>query len=203
MSTLRKDEKKMGEKSKWRRFETYGPFEIPLDTRQITRAAGAKFWKEVVESNKSDLPRAIGCYIFAIKTDEAVTPWYVGKTEKASFLKEALHDAKVRLYQEVIGKHPSGKPLLFLIARQLASGKMKKSTSRFGGSITELENMLIGTCYERNPELLNFKGTKYRKVIIVPGYMNDDGVPPSPAAHQLRKLLGIKRRSSISRNRNK
>jgi len=146
------------------------------------------FWEEIEESHPS-LSAAVGCYIFAIKAGKGFTPWYVGKTEKMSFSRETWQDGKLLNFGEVIRKYDKGKPVLFLLAKVTDKGKFTKPTKRRNlGSVSALEEMLIGVCLQRNKELLNKKSVKYR-AMHVPGYLNDQRGKPTKAASNLAMLL--------------
>ena len=161
---------------------------LPRSNGAVDRTKKKAFWEMIEESHPS-LPDAVGCYIFAIKAAKGFTPWYVGKTEKLSFGSETWQDGKLLLYGEVIRKYAKGTPVLFLLAKITTKGKFTKATKRRNlGSVSALEVMLIGTCLERNRELLNKKMVRYR-AMHVPGYLNDQPGKRTKNARALAKLL--------------
>jgi hypothetical protein len=170
------------------KFEPHGPFTLPRVNGGVDRNMKRSFWKSVEESCPS-LPSAVGCYIFAIKAAKGFTPWYVGKTEKLSFGSETWQSGKLLLYGEVIRKYDKGKPVLFLLAKLTGKGKFTKPIKRRNsGSISALEEMLIGTCLQRNKELVNKKLVRYR-AMHVPGYLNDQQGKRTKRAKDLASLL--------------
>jgi hypothetical protein len=170
------------------KFEPYGPFTLPRSNGAVDRNKKKPFWGKIEKSHPS-LSNAVGCYIFAVKAGKGFTPWYVGKTEKLSFGRETWQDGKLLIYGEVIRKYNRGKPVLFLLAKVTSKGKFTKPTKRRNlGSVSALEEMLIGTCLQRNRELLNKKLVKYR-AMHVPGYLNDQRGKRTKEAESLALLL--------------
>ena len=172
-----------------KKFEPYGPFTLPRQNGGVDRARCKAFW-EAIGKEHSSLPEAIGCYIFAIKAGNGYTPWYVGKTDKQSFRRETWADGKLLIFGEVIRNYDKGKPVLFLLAKLTNTGKFVKPTTRKRiESVAALEEMLIGTCLQRNRELYNKKTTKYLKELHVPGYINDQKGARPKNAKALAELL--------------
>jgi len=152
----------------------------------VDRSRKRSFWKTIDESYP--LSRAVGCYIFAIRAGKGFTPWYVGKTERLSFGSETWQDSKLLIYGKVIRQYDRGKPVLFLLPKLTSRGKFAKPTKRKIGAIAALEEMLIGTCLQRNRELVNRKLTRF-KAIHVPGYLNDQRGARTQEARDLALLL--------------
>ncbi|MGA2340135.1 MAG: hypothetical protein ABSF75_09590 [Terracidiphilus sp.] len=167
-------------------FEPYGPFKLPRSNGDFDRTPEKKraFWKKV-ETQAPSLPDAVGCYIFALKAGRGIRPWYVGKTEKASFKRQTWHPL---IYGEVIRTH-NGTPMLFLIAALTPEGRFKKPTTRRSMSISALEEMLIETCLQRNKKLVNKIATRFPKTLHVPGYLNDPPGRQTKNARALARLL--------------
>lgn len=176
------------------RFDTFGPFDFQTKNGGVDPSALRTFWRSVAERDAL-LPGAVGCYIFAMKAGHKLTPWYVGKTEKGSFKGETCQPHKLLYYGNVIRKHKRAKPVLFLLAKRTATGKYVKPTTRhkYLGSIAALEEMLIGTCLQRNDALLNKSKTKYLKRICVPGYVNDSPTTRTKGERDLARLLKTQR----------
>ena len=141
-----------------------------------------------MEKKEAGLSDAVGCYIFAIKAGKGVRPWYVGKTERASFRKEAF---KFEPFAKALNQLKIGTPLLYLLAARTKGGKLTKPAKRSIASVGALEELLIGTCLRRNPRLLNKKVTKHFKEIEVPGYMNESPGARSLNARALARLLKV------------
>jgi hypothetical protein len=174
---------------KFVKFEPYGPFRLPRSNGDFDRTSEKKrvFWKKV-EAQVPSLPDAIGCYIFALKAGKGVRPWYVGKTEKASFKNETWQPQKLLIYGDVIRAH-KGTPELFLLAALTPEGWFKKPKTRGSMSISALEEMLIGTCLQRNRGLINKRATRFPKTLLVPGYVNDPPGRRPKNASALAQLL--------------
>jgi hypothetical protein len=170
------------------RFESFGPFKIPVNGALIDKKKESKLWEEVEEKRKG-LSGAAGCYVFAIRTGGGIKPWYVGKAEKSSFRNETTTVHKQVKLVEALEKHGKGAPVLYLLAKETTGGRLAKPGKNGSRSIQALEEMLTGTCLLRNPKLLNKNNIKQHK-IEVPGYMNDSPVSRSAAAKSLAKLLG-------------
>jgi hypothetical protein len=117
-------------------------------------------------------------------------PWYVGKTEKASFKKEAFQLQKLEHYRNVLKTHKRGISQLYLIAKVQDDGKLRRPGKNGVRSIRKLEELLIGACLIKNPKLVNKSTTRHLKEIHVPGYMNETPGARSFEARHLAKLLG-------------
>ena len=157
--------------------------------RPLRRCSLNDFWKSVEDAHPG-LQDAIGCYIFATYTRGAARPWYVGKTEKASFKKEAFQLSKRENYRTVLKTHKRGISQLYLIAKVQEGGKFRRPGKNGVRSIRKLEELLIGACLIKNSKLVNKSTTKHLKEIHVPGYMNEARGARSLEARDLAKLLG-------------
>lgn len=128
-----------------------------------------KFWDKVKEKDP-DIISAKGCYIFALKkSGKKIEPWYVGKAAK-NFNQEVMASEKIKKYLRCINDN-KGKPCIFLIASKTKTDKFAKGDSR-KGVIIWLEKQLIYRALSKNQDLINDKGTKYFKEIIVPGFLS-------------------------------
>jgi hypothetical protein len=173
------------------KFEPYGPFKVPIEDGRVAVTKLNEFWKLEVDGKHQGLKDAVGCYIFATRNGGSSIPWYVGKTEKASFKNEAFQPSKRESYQDAIKNSKNGVSELYLIAKITPADKFRRaSRSKIGvRSIRKLEELLIGTCLPKNHDLLNKSLAKNLKKIQVPGYMNDSRENRSTAAKNLAKLL--------------
>lgn len=171
------------------KFEPHGPFKLPRSDGEIDVTRKKEFWANVEEDTPS-LPEAVGCYIFALKAAKGYTPWYVGMTRKRSFKGETWQPHKLLGYGKVIRAH-KGTPMLFLISKLTPKDKFVRPSKRrgSGGSISALEEMLIGVCLQRNKELLNKKTTKFINELRVPGFVNESPGKRSRTAKELARLL--------------
>ena len=171
------------------RFTVCGGFKI---ARKANRHGvfDKNFWRQVSDTNKN-LPKACGCYVFALQNGNNIVSWYVGKTEKRTFEKECFQATKINYYNEVLVDH-NGTPLLFLIPRLTKSGmKFSKPTKSGYRDIDFLETMLIGIALEQNSGLMNVKKPWLLRELIVPGVVNTPPGPPSRPTLDLQNALGI------------
>ena len=173
-------------------YEPYGPFRVPIESGRIPKNL-TKFWEDV-ETRKTGLSEAVGCYIFAVKKASVYIPWYVGKTVKLGFRGEGFQLHK-RDHLASLGTLESGTVMLYLIPRVTSTGKFRGKYGRNikqgqDGKITILEERLIGLALAKNPDLRNVKG---RKQIQLPGIMNESKGRRSPEAKRLVALLGNQR----------
>ena len=132
------------------RFNVFGGFSIerapPL---RLHGVFDKSFWQRV-SATDAYLPAACGCYVFALKNGANILPWYVGKTERATFQRECFQATKINYYNDIMIRH-NGQALLFLIPRLTSAGnKYSKSTRGKYRDVDFLEFMLIGLAYERN-----------------------------------------------------
>lgn len=173
------------------KFKPYGPFQVPVDDGRVLTKELKKFWTEI-DGQYPGLSGAVGCYIFAISSKKT-KPWYVGKTERRSFKNEAFQPHKLLLYQnDVMSKTARGVPVIYLIARLTSAGKLRKAATGNQGvmSIGRLEQLLMGNCLRKNPDLANKKDMSYLRRITVPGYLNETAGARTREARALADLIG-------------
>ena len=173
------------------RFDVYGSYELER-TRNGLIASTAEdrreYW-EWVDGDMPGLPEACGCYIFAIQASRGTLPWYIGKAERQSFVKECFSPHKVNHFNNaIVGR--KGKPVLFFLPQLTRRGKFRKPTTSVRKGITELESLLIGMAISRNPSILNTRGTRMLKKLTVEGFINSNRKAKGGAAGALRKVLG-------------
>jgi hypothetical protein len=172
------------------KFRPYGPFEIPINEDEVDKKELNAFWKQIDEIYPG-LPDAIGCYVFAIRFKNAASPWYVGKTERRSFKREAFELHKLGHYRNVLKIRKRGTPHLYLIAKLSPTGDhFRKPATKGEKSVKQLEELLIGSCLTKNPDLFNQSMTKFLRHLSVPGYMHDKRGARTLEARNLAKLLG-------------
>jgi competence protein ComGC len=175
------------------KFEVYGGFEIPTSPKKahhvnVANKVADPFWAEI-KGQKEKLSQACGCYVFALKHGQKITPWYVGKTEKGSFLKACFKPANKVIFNDILVEHPNKTPLLFLIPRL---NPQKETFAKLGknSSIDYLETMLIGYALKQNSDLANIKKIKMFTQVRINGVINSHG-KPSKAASGLKSALGL------------
>jgi len=170
------------------KFMPYGPFDVPFEEGDIPKDL-RKFWEEI-ETRHRGLQDAVGCYILAERNGFASKPWYVGKTVRLGFKREAFETHKREHYQKLLAILKKGTVEIYLIPRVTSTGKPRKKYAGNGkqdGKIGTLEELLIGSALVMNPDLANLKS---KKQIQLAGYMNDESEERSAAAKRLAKLLG-------------
>jgi hypothetical protein len=172
-------------------FFPYSPFVIPKEKGLIAndKQSLSDFWS-MVDSAEEGLSNAIGVYIFGIRAAKGVVPWYVGKAEKQGFIKECFQHHKLTHYDRSIVNR-RGTPTLTLIPKLTAADYFAKSNGGHQADISTLEQMLIGTCLRRNPDLMNARDTKLYKEMVVPGYLNSPKGRNPKNVVDFKKLLGI------------
>lgn len=174
-------------------FYIYGPFEVIRDpeTGLVAHDSTSKnsFWN-IVDDTEECLSNSCGCYVFSLSAGGTIKPWYVGKAEKQSFRAECFQPHKINHYNSIVGKI-TGRPLLYLISKVTSNGNFSKPSKNGKEEISSLENMLIGISLSRNKELLNLKGTKFMREIVVHGLINAMPGKPGSASSNLRKTLGL------------
>ncbi len=150
------------------------------------------FWK-YVERKKPGLCAACGCYTFAIKHGDKITPWYVGRAEKQSFKAECSTAHKMLKFYHVSQKN--GTPMLYFLARMTLRRETFAKPSKNGrADVRALEIMLISMALGQNPKLLNKKGTRFLRQITIPGVYHADQGKPSAVQSEMRKMLGLAKR---------
>lgn len=173
-------------------FKPFGPFQVPAGEGRILTEELKQFWAEL-DGQHPGLSGAVGCYIFALRTAQKSTPWYVGKTERRSFKNEAFQPHKLLLYQnDVLLRKVRSEAVIYFIARQTPAGKLRRAASgkQGVGSVARLEQLLIGNCLRKNHELANKKDTVYLRRIRVPGYLNEGAGARTREARELATLIG-------------
>ncbi|MBW1745889.1 MAG: hypothetical protein JRJ25_06070 [Deltaproteobacteria bacterium] len=174
-------------------FYPYGPFKIDKKSNGLIQATNEhfkNFWKAIDEEYTS-LSQACGCYIFATKAGKGITPWYIGKAEKQPFAKECFQPHKINHYNEAIA-HKAVTPLLFLLPKSTENDNYSKPSVNGHQDVSILETMLIGIAIEKNPSLLNIKGTKIFKEMVVPGVLNSPQGKPDITVLALKQALGVR-----------
>lgn len=169
-------------------FEVWGPFELPRNTEKMRPRV-----KELLaESEYNDgVDCAIGCYSFCLQHGKTIKPWYVGMTvARAGLLSEAFQEHKLENYRNVLDTR-RGKPLIFFFALLTDEGRFAFGSSH-RQKILWLEDTLMGMAFSRNPEILNIKGMRWRREIVVNGLMGEKvrGRPHQGVVQARRAFLG-------------
>lgn len=171
-------------------FEIHGPFDLERNHKSlIDNSAESKreFW-DYVDEVELKLPKACGCYVFAVKASRGTLPWYVGKAEKRSFDRECLSAHKINHFNNVVAGR-KGIPVLFLLPQVTKNGTFRKPTKSKRPAISALESLLIGMAMSRNRRMVNIKGTKMARNLQVEGFLNTPRRAKGGPAGHLRKVL--------------
>jgi hypothetical protein len=153
-----------------RKFENFGPFEIPRKSKLISDDL-KQFWQNI-EARHEGLSGAKGCYVFGVKPSGTprINPWYVGQTNGQNFANECFKHHKITHYNHALNEYSKGVPYLYLIASMTPTGSF--STQNIVKTIGKLEEHLISLGLLRNPQLRNTSSTKFYKETEVPGIIN-------------------------------
>lgn len=170
----------------------YNPLPIPKLGNGLVDATNqtlSDFWCEVDDQFHYPLSEAVGCYVFSIRAGRGVKPWYVGLAEKQTFKRECFTPHKLNHYNNAIAGR-KGTPLLTLIPRFTPTGRLSKPSRNGYRDMQFLENMLIGTCVRRNPELANVRDTKMLREMIVHGFLNNPMGRNFQSVSEFKDLIG-------------
>ncbi len=170
-------------------YSVHGAWEIPRKNRIIDSSNVAKvsFWKEV-EEDMEGLSSACGCYIFTLQNK----PWYVGMASRQSFTRECFAHHKINLYNQALSQYMKAIPYLYFLAKETPTGNFAKPGANGHKDIEFLENILIGLGINRNPEIMNIKGTKLLKELNVPGIINTKkGQANAHAVQEIHQIFDI------------
>lgn len=178
-------------------YNVFGPYDVPVELKVATKKRVSKrivnrqtspeeeangivglssWWGQ---EERSRLRSCTGCYVFAIRAGKGYTPWYVGKTSRLTFEKEAFTPRNVDMMNDVLAAG-KGTLVLFLIS----TGRAKTNDKH----VDEIETWLIGQALVANAELKNVQKTKKPEWVIgglkCPGKKAQTG----PAAELARTL---------------
>lgn len=166
---------------------TFSLERLPNGMVDASPAAKRRLW-EAVEEDCPGLAEACGCYVFTIQAGKGFLPWYVGLAEKRDFRGECLEYHKVNLYsQATVGR--KGTPRLVFLAKRTPTGRLAKPSKNGHSDIRFLENILIGIGVAKNPDILNAKGTKFLREMVVPGVINSPRAAPTTEVKVLQRIL--------------
>ena len=177
------------------KFEVLGPYFFPTET--IIKSSH-------VDQVKADIAKDTraaaylagpGCYVFGVKSSGArrVQPWYVGKAERQSVLREATNGQHLQLYNEIFDDYKRGHPALYFMPVITPAGKACSPTTKAAGmpAVAFLEDWLIATSLKRNPALWNVRSTKMLRELSVRGVFNPTQGDLNISAASLKTCLGL------------
>ena len=173
-------------------FTIHGPFKLwKNDNGLVDHSREArKYLENEMENDETNLAEACGCYLFGVRAGKGIRPCYVGMAEGQAFISECFSQHKINIYNNAIANR-NVSPVLFLVAKRTKGDKFVKPHKN-QKSLRLLENLLIGTCLEKNEKLANVMKTKLLRTMKVPGYLNTPQGNPGKGAKIFRKAIGKK-----------
>jgi hypothetical protein len=176
------------------KFEVLGPYFFK--TTSIIKKAHIDDLKMRVmgDSIAAKLHGCPGCYVFGVKSSGAgrVIPWYVGKAERQSVLKEATNAQHLQLYNEIFDGYKRGHPALYFMPAVTQGGSPKVPIKGPGSmpAVEFLEDWLISTALQVNANLWNIRKTKMLRELYVRGIFNPKTGDLTTPATSLKDCLG-------------
>ncbi|MGQ0456869.1 MAG: hypothetical protein ACT4OU_07390 [Hyphomicrobium sp.] len=163
-------------------FSVSGPFPVPM-RRPNGPDIDVQRLPELLHYDANFSGR--GCYVFSLSVAHGYRPIYVGKTVRATLLKEAFNDSNqlkilrhLNLCNRVDGLFIS---LVYKCSRGWARNHVE---------ITELEEWLIANAAVRNPDLINRRSLPKNRWRIR-GVHKSAGGKPSAMALEFREMMGM------------
>lgn len=177
------------------KFEVLGPYFFP--TESIIKSSHVEQLKSEIASDPfaAAYLAGPGCYVFGVKSSGAksVQPWYVGKAERQSVLREATNAQHLQLYNEIFDEYKRGHPALYFMPAITPAGKARLPVTRDSGmpAVSFLEDWLISTSLKRNSSLWNVRSTKMLRELSVRGVFNPTQGDMNIPSASLKKCLGL------------
>ena len=139
------------------------------------------------DSDFSKLLGSAGVYIFSIKAGKGEKPWYVGRTTKQTFLREAFNDRNIRRLHSLINDRKGTLKLTLIPQKRIVNNKPNLQ------QIGEMEYFLIGYAHERNPEILNTQNTTQEDRFVIEGVYNEQkrDLGRTKTQRDFQKLIGF------------
>lgn len=171
-----------------------GPHNIPTKTiakgikhLDLSDEAIKCFWDKAGEEKNLSIESAVGCYVYAVRAGQGITPWYIGQA-KESFGQEAFSYRNFKIFKQHFDeKINKGTPVIFFVIRQTPGGKLQAKYD-----VTEanwVEDYLIRRGLDKNPDLLNKKNTRHFTNVVIPGIHNAKA--KTTADKELQKVFGM------------
>ena len=143
--------------------------------RLIDRASADRFWGAYPE-----LADCVGCYLFGVRASRGYVPIYVGQAS-TGFRNECFEATKLEHYNRAMNQRGRGTPVLFFVVKD------EGPEGSLDSCLDHVEHFLIQMAAEKNAELSNVKRLEFR----IQGVFRASMGPPSKAARELRRMLGI------------
>jgi hypothetical protein len=170
-------------------FETYGPFVLNREKNYVFRDDVDDFWDRV-EEKVQGLGEAVGVYVIVVRNKTSSSKqWCVGKTDKGFRKRLFQHAGQLKLFAWLHNAAPVGTMEIYFLPRLTKGKRFRSAAKGTVRSIDRLEELLIGTCYSKNPRLINTQKKSFLKNLRVPGYINGNVGKPSKSASSFGELL--------------
>ena len=152
-----------------------GPFKLSRFTKKklITTDTLQELQEKLSESHPG-IADGCGGYVFCLRNPSGIKPWYAGQANRSRLVAEALNPSNREKYNKVISER-KGTPMLYLLPLLTNKfGKYARPTASNGGrsSINFLEDWLIASALQVNPNLANSKKTRMLRQLHVTGLFN-------------------------------
>jgi len=174
------------------KFDIVGPFKIERYTHKslITNDSVVAL-KKIIEAEEEGLSQACGCYVFGIRAGKGMTPYYAGQSLRRSIFKESMNHANITKYNVVLAS-TKGTPILFLLPWLTNGGKLRKPSKKQGSSpvLNFVEDWLIATALQKNPDLINNKQTRFLRKVHITGAFNAKHGEATNRSSKFCKLMG-------------
>lgn len=175
-------------------FDVYGPIEIARKGNKglITKESLDELAERLDEESEG-LTGACGCYVFALRAGGSVIPWYVGQANKSKLVQESMNSSNREKYNVVLDCYERAVPLMYFLPLITPAGGYAKPTTTDNGrkSIDFLEDWLISTAIDKNPDLVNLKKTMLLRNLHVTGMFNAGQGEATKASTSLKRTLGL------------
>ncbi len=163
-------------------YTVHGPFRIPVVKKPAGRRISdvSDFWNT---GERILLSKRCGIYVFGMRAGKGIVPYYVGKTTN-KFESECFQLHKLDKYNEALAEYRKGRPVLFLLARPVKRGQVKRK------EVNKIESFLIQVASSKNKELLNIRGNKQPKWSIA-GVIRGTQGQPSREAKKFKAMMNL------------
>lgn len=149
----------------------YGEFQIPCESQNRVKRINRANKQQFIDNMNSEYPgllEKMGVYVFCIRAGRGALPWYVGKTTRP-LAQEILDSDKMVKYNDILHTRTRGYPCFYFLAPMSPKGKKVSTTY-----LPMIEELMIATAYERNPDLANVKLTS-GETWCIDGVMGGEG----------------------------
>jgi hypothetical protein len=153
-------------------FDVKGPYIIKRfgSAKMITDESLNALKKDI----DVDLADGCGCYVFAIRASKGYKPWYIGQASASRLLPEAMNPSNREKFNKIVTEK-KGTPVLFFLPKLTKTGMYAAPTTKEDKnlqSVNFLEEWLIATALQKNPNLMNKQNTFFLKNLHVTGLFN-------------------------------